>query len=78
MMLRNMRTRNIILVFFCILFFSGTVCAQDTSSRQEEKKRLEREIEIINKQLSDNASKSRDLIADLALIKKKASIKQQI
>ncbi|MGM9735396.1 MAG: murein hydrolase activator EnvC family protein [Candidatus Cryptobacteroides sp.] len=48
-----------------------TLSAQSADAQKEKKARLEREIAIIDKQLSDNASKSRSKLADLDLLRKK-------
>lgn len=47
--------------------------AQDTSKQEERKARLEREIEIIDRQLTANASKSSAMLSNLTLIRKKIS-----
>ena len=44
--------------------------AQDVSAQESRKARLEKEIEQINRQLSDNASKSRSMLSKLTLVRK--------
>lgn len=52
---------------------SFTSYAQDTSEQEARKARLEREIEIIDKQLAENASRSNAMLSNLTLIRKKIS-----
>lgn len=56
-----------------LLLLSAGVCAQDVSTQQQRREKLEREIAIIDKQLAANASQSRSLDNDLMLIRKKIS-----
>ncbi len=53
-----------------LLLPAGAASAQDTRAQEERKARLEREIEIIDKQLKDNASQSSSMLSDLTLIRK--------
>ncbi len=55
------------------LVAAGTASAQNTKAQEERIARLEREIGIINKQLSANASQSSSTLSDLALIRKNIS-----
>ncbi len=57
-------------LFFVAPYF---VSAQDTSEQEAKKARLEREIEIIDKQLAENASRSNAMLSNLTLIRKKIS-----
>lgn len=50
--------------------------AQDTSAQEQKKERLEREIELINRQLSSTNSKSRSALATYDLVSKKVSNRQ--
>ena len=52
--------------------------AQNVKAQKEKKARLEREIAIIDKQLTENASKSSDMLSDLSLIKKKISNRKDL
>ena len=56
-----------------LLSLAMAASAQDTRAYEEKKARLEREIAIIDKQLSANASQSSSMLADLSLIRKKVS-----
>lgn len=56
-----------------LLLLSAGVYAQDVSTQQQRREKLEREISIIDKQLAANASQSRSLDNDLMLIRKKIS-----
>ncbi|MGN1211683.1 MAG: murein hydrolase activator EnvC family protein [Candidatus Cryptobacteroides sp.] len=49
------------------------VSAQDVKAQEDRKARLEKEIEQINRQLSDNASKSRSMLSKLTLVRKNVS-----
>ncbi len=51
----------------------GAASAQNTKAQEDKIAKLEREIEIINKQLADNASKSSSMLEDLTLIRKNIS-----
>ena len=52
--------------------------AQDTKEQEARKARLEREIEIIDRQLKENASRSSSMLADLSLIRKKVSNRKEL
>ncbi len=56
-----------------LLMAAGTASAQDTKAQEDKIARLEKEIEIINKQLDENASKSNSMLSDLTLVRKKIS-----
>ena len=51
---------------------------QDTSAQEQKKERLEREIELINRQLSSTNSKSRSALATYDLASKKVSNRQAL
>lgn len=52
--------------------------AQDTRAQEQKKERLEREIELINRQLSSTNSKSRSALATYDLVSKKVSNRQAL
>ena len=52
---------------------SADVFAQDTSSQEAKKARLEREIAIIDQHLAENATRSNAMLSNLTLIRKKVS-----
>lgn len=59
-----------------LILFLSLICgasAQNVKSQKDRKARLEREIAIIDKQLSENASKSSSMLSNLSLIRKKIS-----
>ncbi len=58
-----------------ILFISLSTAAhgQNIKAQEEKRARLEREIEILDRQLSENASKSSSMLSNLTLIRKKVS-----
>ena len=68
----HLRIRQFIISAFLLLIPAG-VYAQDVSTQQQRREKLEREIAIIDKQLAANASQSRSLDNDLVLIRKKIS-----
>lgn len=72
---RNLR------IFFIVFFFFSSMfgaLAQNTKVQEEKKARLEREIAIIDRQLSENASKSSAMLSDLTLIRKKISNRKEL
>ena len=68
----HLHIRQFILSAFLLLLSAG-VYAQDVSTQQQRREKLEREIAIIDNQLAANASQSRSLDNDLVLIRKKIS-----
>lgn len=52
--------------------------AQDTSAHEKQKARLEKEIEIINRQLSSADSKSRSALSTYSLVSKKVANRQAL
>ena len=52
---------------------SADVFAQDTSSQEAKKAKLEREIAINDQQLAENATRSKAMLSNLTLIRKKVS-----
>ena len=67
---------------FCILFLLMLSCpflaAQDTSAQREQKEKLEKEIELINKQLSSADSKSRSALSNYNLVSKKITNRKKL
>ncbi len=73
------RYLKILLVYAVLMpLAAGTAFAQDTKAHEERKARLEREIEIIDKQLKANASKSSSMLSDLTLIRKNISNRKEL
>lgn len=69
--------RNILLVFF--LLAGQTVClAQDISSQQSRRDRLQNEIAILDKQIKDNASKSASALTRLSLVQNRVNARQAL
>ena len=63
-------------ILACILpafLCASEVHAQDISRHEQERDRLEKEIVILDRQLADNADKSKDALSQLTLIRKKIS-----
>lgn len=74
------RLAAVLLLFLTSLVCPGLQClhAQDTSAQEQKKERLEREIEIINRQLSSTDSKSRSALTTYNLVSKKVSNRQAL
>lgn len=73
--------RYIYIRYVCALVAAAlclTAFAQDTSTQEARKARLEREIEIIDRQLKENASRSSTMLSDLSLIRKKVSNRKEL
>lgn len=67
------RCIEILITTILLLSVSVVASAQDTKEQEAKKARLEREIEIIDKQLAENASRSNAMLSTLDLIRKKIS-----
>ena len=67
------RCIEILMTTILLLYVSVVASAQDTKEQEAKKARLEREIEIIDKQLAENASRSNAMLSTLDLIRKKIS-----
>ena len=67
------RCIEILMTTILLLSVSVVAYAQDTKEQEAKKARLEREIEIIDKQLAENASRSNAMLSTLDLIRKKIS-----
>ena len=52
--------------------------AQNTKAQEERRAKLEKEIAIINKQLSENSSKSNRMLSDLNLVRKKVANRKEL
>ena len=65
-------------IIVLLLSFVLGAQAQNTKAQEEKKARLEREIAIIDKQLSENASKSSAMLSNLALIHKKIANREAL
>lgn len=68
--------RSICVAFLIALCLS--VSAQNTSTQEARKAKLEREIAIIDRQIKENASKSSTMLSDLSLIRKKVSNRKEL
>ena len=69
--------RNILLVFF--LLVGQLFCfAQDVSSQQSRRDRLQKEIAILDKQIKDNASKSASALTRLSLVQSRVNARQAL
>ncbi len=70
--------RLLTLLILALLLSSLSLSAQDTSRQTEQKKRLEEEIEFINRQLKEILSKEKASTLELTLIRKKISNRMTI
>lgn len=70
--------KHIILIILLSLSILGPAQAQNVKEQRERKARLEKEIAIIDKQLSENAAKSSDMLSSLTLIRKKISNRKEL
>lgn len=74
--------RNHIYIRYAVVLALVLLClssvAQNTSVQEAKKAKLQREIEIIDRQLKENASKSNTMLADLSLIRKKVSNRKEL
>lgn len=73
-----MKIFRLISVLLIVLTATLSLPAQDTSRQEAKKAELQKEIAAIDKQLKDNASKSRNALADLSLVQKKVSLRKQM
>lgn len=62
--------RNILNILAVLILTASSVSAQDVSSQESRKARLEREIELLDRQISQNSSQSSELLSSLTLLKK--------
>lgn len=69
-MIPSMKNLKLITLLIFLLSMAAGVSAQDKDEFERRKARLEKEIAIIDRQLSDNASRSSSLLADLTLLRK--------
>lgn len=71
-----MRIRSLITALSALLLLLGGAAAQaqDTSAQEARKARLEKEMAVLNQQLSDNSAKSRSALSQLQLVSKKVNI----
>ncbi len=69
--------RYVISIIVFLSLFCG-LSAQNVKTQKDRKARLEREIAIIDKQLSENMSKSTNMLSNLSLIRAKISSRQAL
>ena len=65
--------RRLIIIFLSLLLAGSALYGQNVKAQEEKRARLEREIEILDKQLAENASKSSSALSNLTLIRKKVA-----
>ena len=68
-----MRVSSIFLTVFLFLLQAAGVSAQDTGEYEKRKARLEQEIEMLDRQLAENVSRSRSELSRLTLVRAKIS-----
>lgn len=66
-----MKTLKAISLTLLVIIVTSPLRAQSVSSSKARKARLEQEIALIDKQLKDNATKSRSALTELSLVRKK-------
>ena len=71
-------SRRLFPFFLALMMFCPLTRAQDTSAQREQKEKLEKEIELINKQLSSADSKSRSALSNYNLLSKKISNRKKL
>lgn len=71
-------SRRLFPFFLALMMFCPLTRAQDTSAQREQKEKLEKEIELINRQLSSTDSKSRSALSNYNLLSKKISNRKKL
>ena len=71
-------SRRLFSFFLALMMFCPLTGAQDTSAHREQKEKLEKEIELINRQLSSTDSKSRSALSNYNLLSKKISNRKKL
>ena len=71
-------SRRLFPFFLVLMMFCPLTRAQDTSAQREQKEKLEKEIELINRQLSSTDSKSRSALSNYNLLSKKISNRKKL
>ena len=71
-------SRRLFPFFLALMLFCPLTRAQDTSAQREQKEKLEKEIELINRQLSSTDSKSRSALSNYNLLSKKISNRKKL
>lgn len=71
-------SRRLFSFFLALMMFCPLTGAQDTSAQREQKEKLEKEIELINRQLSSTDSKSRSALSNYNLLSKKISNRKKL
>lgn len=61
-----------------LLCCPGRVCGQDIESKKNEKARLEEEISILDRQLSENMTKRSNVLAQLNLVRNKVTARKRL
>ena len=69
-MIPPMKNLKLITILLLLLSMTAVSFAQDKDEYERRKAKLEKEISIIDRQLSENASRSSSLLADLTLLRK--------
>ena len=70
--------RRLILIVSGLLLLGVAASAQDTRRQESRKAQLEKEIAVINKQLTDNAQSSSRALTDLSLVRRKINARQEL
>lgn len=73
-----MRSLALILLSAALVLVSSPLTAQDVSAQQARKAKLEKEMAVLDRQLSDNRAKSRSALSQLELSRKKVSLQKEM
>lgn len=66
------------LVFAATMIVSYSVSAQNTKTQENKRNRLQQEIEVLDRQIRENATKSSNALYNLTLVRKKISNRKEL
>ena len=72
-LLGHMKTMMVALVFAATMIVSYSISAQNTKTQENKRNRLQQEIEVLDRQIRENATKSSNALYNLTLVRKKIS-----
>ena len=74
----NSKRLTLTILLLTTIFPAMSVYAQNTGVHESRRAKLQKEIELIDKQLKQNASKSKSALSELGLIRKKISNRNEL